>query len=128
MRHCLRIIELAKPKFWVLENPATGRLKDFIGAPKFTYEPWNYGSPWTKKTALWGEFNMPPKKYLKWEEVPKNPKLYLQPGRPKPSMAKMHKSAIKNIPEFDCFTVEDDMSFRSLCSQNFAQAFFKANQ
>ena len=32
------------------------------------------------------------------------------------------------IREFDCFkNVDSDMEFRSLCSQKFAQAFFKAN-
>lgn len=125
---CQRIIAQAKPKFWVIENPASGRLKDFLGKPRFVYEPWEFGSPWTKSTALWGKFNVPFPKYTKWEQVPKNENLYVRPGRPKPSMAFLHKSAKKFIPEFDCFTVDDDMSFRSLCSQNFAQAFFEANQ
>jgi len=44
------------------------------------------------------------------------------------SMAFLHKSAKKHIREFDCFEVEDDMSFRSLCSQNFAKSFFEVNQ
>jgi hypothetical protein len=39
----------------------------------------------------------------------------------------MHKSHKRFIREWDCFEVEDDMSFRSLCSQNFAKAFFEAN-
>jgi hypothetical protein len=125
---CQRIIAQAKPVFWCIENPASGRLKDFLGKPRFIYEPWQFGSPWTKKTALWGNFNIPTRKYTKWEDVPKIPELYVRPGRPKPSMAFLHKSAKKHIREFDCFEVEDDMSFRSLCSQNFAQAFFEANK
>jgi hypothetical protein len=125
---CQRIIAQAKPIFWCIENPASGRLKDFLGKPRFVYEPWHFGSPWTKKTALWGNFNIPTKKYSKWEDVPKNENLYVRPGRPKPSMAFFHKSAKKHIREFDCFEVEDDMSFRSLCSQNFAKAFFEVNQ
>jgi len=128
VNHCLRIIHEANPKFWVIENPATGRLKEFLGAPAMSYEPWQYGSPWTKKTALWGNFNHPPKLYKKWEEVPKNPNLYVQPTRGKPSLAKLHKSAKKYISEFDAFEVADDMSFRSLCSQNFAKQFFNYNQ
>ena len=71
VEHCLRIIEEAKPTFWVIENPAKGVLKKYIGEPKYIYEPWWYGSPWTKKTALWGEFNIPDRKYYKWEDVPK---------------------------------------------------------
>lgn len=128
VNHCLRIIHNANPVFWVLENPATGHLKDYIGPPKMEYEPWNYGSPWTKKTALWGSFNIPQPLYLKWEKVPKNENLYIRPGRHKPSIAFLHKSAKKFIPEFDCFDVKDDMSFRSLCSQGFAKAFFEVNQ
>jgi len=127
VNHCLRIIKQCNLVFWILENPATGRLKNFIGKPVITYEPWNYGDPWTKRTALWGKFNAPVPLYLKWEEVPKNNKLYIRPGRPKPSMAFLHKSAIKYIPSLQCFNVDDDMSFRSLCPQGFAQAFFKVN-
>jgi hypothetical protein len=129
---CMRIIrecENQKPlAFWVLENPASGHLKDFLGPPIFSYEPWQFGSPWTKKTSLWGRFNIPIPKYTKWHQVPKNEKLYIRPGRSKPSLAFLHKSAINLIPEFEGFRVTDDMSFRSLCSQNFAKAFFDCNR
>ena len=125
---CLRIIKECDPVFWAIENPGTGRLKDFLGKPVMTYEPWMFGSPWTKKTALWGKFNRPVPKYSKWQDVPKNTALYVRPGRLKPSIAFLHKSAKNHIREFDCFTVADDMSFRSLCSQGFAQAFFEANR
>lgn len=127
---CLRIINEVgqdKLKFWVIENPARGVLKDYLGEPKFKYQPWEYGSPWTKHTALWGKFNIPPKKYTNWEDVPKIPELYTRPGRPKPALAFMHKSHKQFIREFDFFEVDSDMEFRSLCSQNFAEAFFKAN-
>ncbi len=53
--HCFRIIEAAKPVWWAMENPANGRLKELIGPAKFVYQPWEFGSPWTKRTALWGE-------------------------------------------------------------------------
>jgi len=124
---CMKIIKACNPTFWVIENPATGRLKDYLGKPDFTYEPWEFGSPWTKRTALWGKFNKPVKKFSKWIDVPKNDNLYVQPGRPKPSLATLHKSAKQFIREFDCFDVVDDMSFRSLCSQNFAKAFMEVN-
>lgn len=120
VNECLRIIKECKPTF--------GKLKDFLGKPMMTYEPWMFGSPWTKRTALWGQFNRPVPKYHKWQDVPKNPALYIRPGRSKPSMAFLHKNAKRHIREFDCFTVEDDMSFRSLCSQGFAEAFFEANR
>ena len=128
VRECQRIIAEANPVFWVIENPATGRLKDYLGAPVMTYEPWHYGSPWTKKTALWGDFNKPERVYEKWEDVPKIDGLYVRPNRGKPSLAFMHKSAAKLIPEFAEFHPESDMEFRSLCSQKFAQAFYEVNK
>lgn len=125
---CLRIINEAKPAWYVIENPATGVLKNYLGAPKYQYEPWWYGSPWTKKTALWGNFNIPKRIYSNWEDVPKLEGLYTRPGRPKPSLAFMHKSHVKAIPEFASFSPDSDMEFRSLCSQKFAQAFFEENK
>ena len=130
VRECQRIISQAKPEWWVIENPARGVLRDYLGEPTYEYEPWWYGSPWTKKTALWGKFNIPQRKYYKWEDVPKLDGLYQRPGRGKPSLAFMHKSAWHKIPEFYLNVHEptSDMEFRSLCSQKFAQAFYEANQ
>ena len=128
VRECQRIIDEAKPEWWVIENPAKGVLKDYLGEPTYEYEPWWYGSPWTKRTALWGEFNIPPRVYDEWEDVPKIPELYTRPGRPKPSLAFMHKSAYDLIPEFHSLPrPTSDMEFRSLCSQKFAKAFYEAN-
>lgn len=129
VRECQRIIALAKPKFWVIENPAKGALRDYLGEPQYEYEPWWYGSPWTKRTALWGQFNIPPRVYDTWEDVLKIPELYVRPGRPKPSLAFMHKSAYDLIPEFQSLPrPKSDMEFRSLCSQRFAEAFYQANK
>jgi hypothetical protein len=129
VHQCLRIIEESSPEWWVLENPASGKLKNEWLPPKYLYEPWWYGSPWTKKTALWGNFIEPQREYYGWDYVPKNNKLYVRPGRPKTSLAFLHKSAIHNIPEFAPFIplVHSDADFRSLCSQNFARAFKLAN-
>lgn len=130
VNHCIRIIEQAKPAFWVIENPFNGRLKDVLGKPKFVYQPWEFGSPWTKKTALWGDFKNPIPKFKNWKDVPKNDKLYHRPGRPKPALAFNHKSHINVIPEFEFAKpyVKTDADFRSLCSQGFAKAFFETNQ
>ena len=131
VKECQRIIqEAGDVKFWVIENPATGLLKKHLGKPQFVYQPWEFGSPWSKKTALWGKFNTPNKLYSKWEDVPnKIPELYIRPGRDKPNMVYLHKSSKKFIKEFDCFTkVDSDMELRSLCSQKFAEAFYQANK
>lgn len=69
---CLHIIQEAKPAWWALENPV-GRLRailrdcgEVVGPPeliepRLVFDPCDYGDPWTKKTLLWGRFNVPPK-------------------------------------------------------------------
>jgi len=154
VNECLRIIEEAKPVFWVIENPARGALKKYLGKPKANYQPYQYGSPWSKHTALWGDFKMPEKLYQKWSDVPEEIKikeLYVRPtatyanGQTRkatgvPSLAFMHaRKHLKFIPEFQPFmeiaerkgnarSNGADMEFRSLCSQKFAQAFYEANK
>jgi len=129
VNHCLRIIKTAQPSWWVMENPARGELRKLIGEPKAVYQPWQYGSPWTKATALWGEFVMPRKEYAKWDNVPLKLPLYTRPGRGKPNLAFLHKSAIDLIPEFQFAKpyVKTDADLRSLCSQGFAKAFYESN-
>lgn len=126
---CLELIDIYDPAWWVIENPANGTLKNHLGEPTATYQPWQYGSPWTKKTALWGKFNMPEPLYKKWDDVPKNPDLYVRPGRPKPSLAFLHKSAIQFMDEFQWCRdrILCDADLRSLCSQGFANSFKELN-
>lgn len=57
---CLRVIAVHRPQWWALENPV-GRLRKYLGEPTMTFDPSDYGDPWTKKTLLWGSFNPPPK-------------------------------------------------------------------
>lgn len=132
VNHCLRIIDELKPKWWALENPASSALRQILGKPRLVYQPWEYGSPWTKRTALWGNFTIPEKKYTNWEDVPnKIPQLYIRKRRTDiPSLAFQHKSVIDYIPEFAPFAkcIEADADLRSLCSQHFAQAFKEANE
>ena len=128
--HCRRIIAESNPKWWMLENPFNGRLKEVIGKPDYVYQPWEYGSPWTKKTALWGNFKMPPPIYTDWAQVPKNNALYVRPTRKKPSLAFLHKSAVELIPEFQWARdkIKCDADIRSMCSQGFAKAFWECNK
>lgn len=153
VNECLRIIEEAKPTFWAIENPARGVLRQYLGKPRHTYQPYQYGSPWSKHTALWGNFNIPQVIYKTWANVPddiKIPELYVRPtatyanGQTRkasgvPSLAFQHaKKHQKHIPEFAPFIEISqrngnarkngaDMEFRSLCSQKFAAEFKKAN-
>lgn len=130
VNHCLRIIHEAKPVWWALENPSTGTLRDHLGPPAFTYQPWWYGSPWTKATGLWGNFTPPPRAYNRWDDVAQLPELWTRPGRTKPSIVYLHKSAFHHIPEFRDSGMpapDTDAELRSLCSQHFAHAFKQAN-
>ncbi len=139
VKECQRIISECESNgglaFWVIENPATGALKNYLGKPDFIYQPWWFGSPWTKKTALWGYFNEPKRIYEKWEDVPKIPELYIRKDTKhrrstgKPAMYQLHKSVFDSIPEFSKLPrPNSDMEMRSLCSQKFAEAFYQANK
>lgn len=129
VNHCLRIILACSPKWWVMENPARGRLHERIGHPAHKYQPWQYGSPWTKHTALWGHFNMPEPTVKNRDDVVLREGIYVRPRDTMPSLAILHKSAIQFMPEYDwCkHLIETDSDLRSLCSDGFARAFYEAN-
>jgi hypothetical protein len=55
---CMRVVLTHNPIWWVLENPV-GRLKDYLGEPRMSFDPADYGDPYTKKTLLWGVFKEP---------------------------------------------------------------------
>ena len=96
---CLRIVMLSKPKWWALENPV-GRLREYYGKPVMYFHPCDYGNPYTKKTALWGDFNIPEKNPV---EPVEGSKIHLMP----PS--------------------EDRATLRSITPKGFAKAFYEAN-
>ena len=123
---CRDIIKLCKPQFYAIENPV-GHLRKFLGKPNYTFQPWWFGDPWTKRTDVWGKFNNPTRIYEEWETVPKIKELYIRPGRTKPSIAFLHKSAKRYIPSFKCFKAETDAAFRAITPQGFAKWFFEAN-
>ena len=97
---CLRIILINKPKFWALENPV-GRLVHYLGKPKIYFNPCDYGDSWTKKTCLWGQFNIPVKTPVK--PVKKSPIHWMPPS-------------------------EKRSLLRSITPQGFARAFYEANK
>lgn len=57
---CQRICE-ADGAPWMLENPV-GTLSTYWRKPDYTFQPWQYGDTYTKKTCLWTGhgFAMPP--------------------------------------------------------------------
>jgi len=107
---CMRIILTAKPKFWALENPV-GYLLNWLKEPQFTFDAWEFGDRYQKRTALWGEFNEPEKTVL---SKPDNIVKF--------SMLKTHEIA----PEY--YGIYDRQTRRAITPTGFAQAFFKANR
>lgn len=55
---CLRVIAHVRPVWWALENPV-GLLGRWMGPPQDVWQPFEFGDPWTKRTALWGNFAIP---------------------------------------------------------------------
>lgn len=57
---CLHLVDLFNPTFWVLENPV-GRIERRVPELKpyraMTFNPCDYGDPYTKRTVLYGKFN-----------------------------------------------------------------------
>lgn len=102
-----RLVGLYNPDFWWMENPV-GRLTSYIGKPVFSFHPCEFAGyaddpgeeAYTKKTCLWGKFNIPEYKAV----VPK-------------LGSKMH--FISPGPE--------RQNLRSLTPMGFARAFVQAN-
>jgi hypothetical protein len=96
---CLRIVIAEDPHWWVLEQPV-GRASRYLGPPQMTFQPCDYGDPYTKRTCLWGDFKIP-------ERTPV----------PATEGSKIHRMAPS--PE--------RAALRSITPAGFARAFFEAN-
>lgn len=113
-------------KFWALENPYYGFLKKFLGKPSFTFDPWNFGDAYKKKTSIWGNFNEPVIKFTDISEVLTEHQI------------EKHKTNPQVLPKFDMmkssdihpesFGIYSRQARRSITPEGFARAFFKANQ
>ena len=113
---CLRIVLITNPTFWVLENPV-GRLKHYIGDCKATFQPYEYGDAYSKRTCLWGNFNMPkPTDIVEPEMVEYKTKK----GEIK-RMSKVHWDSFK-LPK------NERARLRSMTPQGFAKAFYEKNK
>lgn len=76
VKECLRIIWICQAriesehqrhsplKFWAIENPGSGYLRWFLGYPRYEYCASEYGAIFTKRTALWGQFNLPHRPFM----------------------------------------------------------------
>jgi hypothetical protein len=84
--------------FWALENPV-GFLRQFLGKPAMTFNPYDFGDTYTKKTDLWGYFTAPKKKPI-----------------------------LGDHPSISDFTGSGQAVKRAITPAGFAKAFFKANR
>ena len=97
----LRIIYESNPVFWCIENPP-GKMKRFLGEPKFQFCASEFGEPYTKKTNLWGKFNNPTKSDIRVPII----KDYIRKGK-------------------GAWDKKSEM--RAITPSSFANAFFKEN-
>ena len=123
---CLNIIQEVDPVFWAMENPS-GFLSKFLGKSQYSFQPYEFGDAWCKRTHIWGRFTKPIKTHT-WEECVKIPELYIRPGRGKPSIAFCHKSHKKYMPSIKYFPASTDAEFRAITPQGFAKAFYRENK
>lgn len=102
----LRIIDLCKPYFWCIENPISRihTLVPEIGKPVMYFDPCDFGDPYTKKTALYGQFN------TKLKKTPVEPT----------EGSKMHRLYGGKS--------ERTKAMRSVTPKGFAEAFYQANK
>jgi len=86
-------------KFWALENPAHGYMRQFLGKPAFTFQPAEFGANYTKRTCLWGYFKEPVREF------------------------KYSKGSLPQLVD-----IVESAAERSITPEGFARAFFKANR
>lgn len=125
VRACLEIIWKCqihgKLAFWAMENPR-GLLRRFMGKPVITFDPWEYGNEWTKKTDLWGFFKVP------------RPVVTVQPDGLTRRYANGKSNAFcwttcnDRVPDWYEGPKLDRAARRAITPPGFAQAFFKANK
>ena len=87
----------------MIENPV-GKFSDHMGKPDYTFQPWQYGDNYTKKTCLWtGNGFVMPEPIVKERPLDVMQSIWLMP----PS--------------------EDRADLRSVTPRGFAKAVFEAN-
>lgn len=104
---CLRIVLTAAPQWWALENPV-GLLGRWLGEPSDVFEPYDFGDPWSKRTALWGSF-------VRAERGPRVPPI--DGGGPICSICHPDNPRVCSLADH-----------RAITAPGFARAFFEANQ
>ena len=111
VRACLNIIWIVRAKgclkFWALENP-TAYLRQFLGKPAMTFQPYEFGDRYKKRTDLWGYYNEPKKKPIELSK----------------KEIRDSRFNTRPLPKIKGLTVAER---RAITPPGFAKAFFEAN-
>ena len=92
-------------------------MKHYIGDYKCTFQPYEYGDPFSKRTCLWGDFNMP------------EPTDVVEPEMHEFTTKKGEKKRMcKKYWEEFRLPKKDRARMRSITPPGFAKAFYKSNQ
>lgn len=131
---CLRVIAMAEPVWWAMENPV-GRITMALGKPRWKFQPYEFGDPWQKKTCIWGVHTIPVKMPLPWppngehgmERWTLGPNIF----SPTPTRAQIEKAVGWGLvpPDWEqrWGPHPSRALLRSITPPKFAQAFFEAN-
>ncbi len=122
VKKCLEIIWLCRAsnssalRFWALENPQ-GYLRQFLGRPPLTFSPEEYGENYTKKTDIWGYFNIPKKSPYKL-------------SHDEQLLSCRNNRVLPDLPDDYIMPTgwNRRAARRSMTSKRFAEAFYKANK
>ncbi len=129
---CLRAVAIYRPVWWVLENPI-GRLKDYLGPPKWRFDPWMFGDAWTKRTWLWGHFTPPMPLFSAQARCEVEP-VFSAPGelRGRQDRTVIDRGYVRKpsakIPDRATWLGSRRKIERSATPPGFAQAFFESNK
>ncbi len=104
-------------KFWALENPR-GFLRQFLGNPALTFDPWYYSDFRTKKTDIWGYFKIPKRQHY-------DRSLFVPP-KGTGEHAK-YQTKIEKPEEYKNLKLSR-ADIRAITPPGFALAFYKANK
>lgn len=100
---CKRLCEASSAP-WMLENPV-GTLSTYWRTPDYTFQPWQYGDAYTKKTCLWtGNGFAMPEPWIAHKPADVKASIHLMPPSP------------------------DRADKRSVTPAGFARAVFEANE
>jgi hypothetical protein len=134
VNQCLWTTAAVEPKWWALENPV-GRLTREIGPYVYTFQPWEYGDPWVKRSCIWGNHVRPTKRPVaildKKSYGHRNRSILWKSGFSKMKPEDLREAARLGMLPPDWVhklgPSPERATLRSITPPGFARAFFEAN-